>query len=160
MPHDQRYDCAYIFGAVCPARDTGVALVLPDADIAAMNLHLQAISRHVQKDAHAVILIDGAGWHREGGKLCVPANITLIRFPSYCPELNAQENIWQYLRPNFLAGKVLDTYDEIVASCCVAWNELLATPGKTEPLPATAGRFVRSTGRASFLDGSSDRYLA
>ena len=95
MPHDQRYDCAYIFGAVCPARDTGVALVLPDADIPAMNLHLQAISKHVQQDAHAVILIDGAGWHREGGNLRVPANLTLIRFPAYCPELNGQENIWE-----------------------------------------------------------------
>lgn len=85
MPHDLRYECAYVFGAVCPARDTGVALVLPDADIPAMNLHLEAISTHVEKDSHAAIIIDGAGWHKEGGKLCVPHNITLIRLPSYRP---------------------------------------------------------------------------
>ena len=30
MLRDQRYACAYVFGAVCPARYTGVALVLPD----------------------------------------------------------------------------------------------------------------------------------
>jgi transposase len=134
MPHDQRYDCAYIFGAVCPARDTGVALVLPDADIPAMNLHLRAIGQHVRQDAHAVVLIDGAGWHKEGGHLRVPCNLTLIRFPSYCPELNAQENIWEYLRPNFLAGKIFDTYDDIVESCCVAWNELVATAGKIKSI--------------------------
>jgi putative transposase len=134
MPHDQRYDCAYIFGAVCPGRDTGVALVVPDADIPAMNLHLKAISKHVQQDAHAVVLIDGAGWHKEGGNLRVPRNITLIRFPAYCPELNAQENVWEYLRPNFLAGKVFDTYNDIVEGCCVAWCELLATAGKIKSI--------------------------
>lgn len=134
MPHDLRYECAYIFGAVCPTRDTGVALILPDADIAAMNLHLEAISAHVEKDSHAAIIIDGAGWHKEGGKLCVPDNITLIRLPSYSPELNAQENIWEYLRPNYLAGKVFDTYDHIVDGCCAAWNELIATSGKIKSI--------------------------
>lgn len=134
MPRDQRYECAYIFGAVCPSRDTGVALVLPDADIPAMNLHLEAISTHVEQDSHAAIIIDGAGWHQEGGTLCVPHNITLIRLPSYCPELNAQENIWEYLRPNFLAGKVFDTYDDIVNGCCIAWNELVATAGKIKSI--------------------------
>jgi len=130
MPHDLRYECAYVFGAVCPARDTGVALVLPDADIPAMNLHLEAISAHVQKSSHAAVIIDGAGWHKEGGELCVPHNITLVLLPAYSPELNAQENIWEYLRPNYLAGKIFDTYDDIVDGCCVAWNALIATQGK------------------------------
>lgn len=89
MKLDQRYDCAYIFGAVCPARDTGVAIIMPDANIPAMTRHLEAISRHVAKKAHAVIVIDGAGWHRQGDKLIVPANITLLRLPPYSPELNA-----------------------------------------------------------------------
>jgi anti-sigma factor RsiW len=44
-PRDQRYDWAYLFGAVCPARDAGAALVLPVADGEAMNLHLAEISR-------------------------------------------------------------------------------------------------------------------
>lgn len=125
---DQRYKCAYIFGAVCPARETGCALVLPHANTQAMTLHLEEISRHVAQGAHAVIVIDGAGWHRTGGKLVVPQNITLLRLPPYSPELNAQENIWQYLRQNYLAGKIFDDYDEIVDACCKAWNNLLSTP--------------------------------
>src|SRR5262249_41150689 len=32
QPVDQRYESAYVFGAICPARDTGVALVLPQAN--------------------------------------------------------------------------------------------------------------------------------
>jgi hypothetical protein len=36
-PRDQRYDWAYIFGAVCPVRGVGAALVLPEANAEAMN---------------------------------------------------------------------------------------------------------------------------
>ena len=130
MTRDQRYDCAYIFGAVCPARDTGIALVLPDANIPAMNLHLEYIGRHVDQAAHAVLLIDGAGWHKQGGALVVPANITLLPIPSYSPELNAQENVWQYLRQNHLAGRIFETYDDIVDACCQAWNAFTSVKGR------------------------------
>lgn len=133
MPRDQRYACAYIFGAVCPARDTGVALILPDADTNAMNLHLAEVSRHVAKDAHAVLLIDGAGWHIADA-LTVPDNITLLRLPPYSPELNAQENIWEYLRQNYLAGRIFMEYDDIVDGCCKAWNTLLSTAGKIKSI--------------------------
>ncbi|MDD4615938.1 MAG: transposase [Alphaproteobacteria bacterium] len=88
----------------------------------------------MQQDAHAVVLIDGAGWHKEDNMLRVPENITLVRFPPYSPELNAQKNIWEYLRPNFPAAKVCDTCNDIVDACCIAWNELLAILGKTKSI--------------------------
>jgi transposase len=127
-PRDCRYDWAYIFGAVCPARGVGAALVLPYANAEAMNLHLAEISRHVTQGAHAVITMDGAGWHKEGGRLKVPHNISLLLLPPYSPELNPQENIWQYLRQNYLANRVFDTYEAIVVACCDAWNRLIAQP--------------------------------
>lgn len=127
-PRDCRYDWAYIFGAVCPARGVGAALVLPYANAEAMNLHLAEISRHVTQGAHAVITMDGAGWHKEGGRLKVPDNISLLLLPPYSPELNPQENIWQYLRQNYLANRVFDTYQAIVDACCDAWNRLIAQP--------------------------------
>ena len=129
MRRDQRHTNAYIFGAVCPARDKGVALVLPDSDTHAMNLHLAAVSKHVTSGAHAVIIVDGAGWHI-ADELIVPYNISLLFLPPYSPELNAQENIWEYLRQNFLAGRVFETYDDIVDACCNAWNALTAEAGR------------------------------
>lgn len=72
-PRDQRYAWAYLSGAVCPARGVGAALVLPCADTRAMNLHLAEISTQIAPGAHAVITLDGAGWHRPGGELDVPA---------------------------------------------------------------------------------------
>lgn len=127
-PRDQRYKWAYIFGAVCPGRDTGAALVLPAANADAMNLHLQEISTRVTPGAHAVLVLDGAGWHQTGGKLKVPDNLSLLHLPPYSPELNPTENIWQYLRQNYLSNRVFDNYDAIVDACCEAWNTLIATP--------------------------------
>ena len=133
-PRDQRYDWAYLFGAVCPARDIGAALVLPKADAEAMNLHLAEISRIVTPDSHAVVLLDGAGWHQTGGKLNVPDNISLLKLPAYSPELNPAENIWQFLRQNHLSNRVFDGYDAIVDACCDAWNALAAEPGRIQSI--------------------------
>src|SRR5438046_4971629 len=62
-PHDQRTRSAYIFGAICPAQGIAAGLVLPRCNTAAMALHLAEISRTVTPGAHAVLLLDQAGWH-------------------------------------------------------------------------------------------------
>ena len=118
---DTRYEWSYIFGAVCPGRAATAGLVLPYANTEAMNLHLAEIARTVTPGAHALLVLDGAGWH--GSKdLAVPDNITLLPLPPYAPELNPVENVWQYLRANKLAITVFDSYAEIVDKCCQAWN--------------------------------------
>ena len=76
-PHDQRTAWAYIFGAICPAEGKGAGLVMPFCDTEAMQAHLAEISAMVAPDAHAVLLLDQAGWHFAGA-LVVPANITLL----------------------------------------------------------------------------------
>jgi transposase len=92
-----------------------------------MTLHLAEIARAVAPGAHAVLVLDGAGWH--GGKdLVVPANITLLPLPPYAPELNPVENVWQYLRSNKLAITVFDSYADIVDRCCNAWTFFATNP--------------------------------
>ena len=93
-----------------------------------MNLHLAEVSRCVAPGAHAVVTLDGAGWHQIGGALRVPDNISLLPLPRYSPELNPVENIWQFLRQNHLANRVYETYEAIVDACCEAWNVLAAAP--------------------------------
>jgi hypothetical protein len=127
QPADQRYESAYLFGAICPARGVGAALALPFADTEAMQLHLEEISRHVAEGAHAVLLFDRAGWHTTA-KLDVPSNITPIFLPSRAPELNPVENIWQFLRSNWLSNLVFETYDDIIDAACDAWRKLIAQP--------------------------------
>ena len=129
QPADQRYDNAYLFGAICPARGVGAALVLPYADTGMMQLHLNEISRNVAEGAHAVLLLDRAGWHTTS-KLDVPANITPVFLPSRAPELNPVENVWQYLRQNWLSNTVFDNYHAIIAAACQAWRKLTADPNR------------------------------
>jgi hypothetical protein len=48
--------------------------------------------------------------------------------PPRSPELNSQENIWQFMRQNWLSNR--ESYDDIVDHCCYAWNTLIAQPWK------------------------------
>jgi len=54
--------------------------------------------------------------------------MTMIFLPSRSPELNPVENVWQYLRANWLSNRVFETYDNIIDAACDAWNELTAAP--------------------------------
>jgi transposase len=92
-----------------------------------MQFHLNEVSLVVAKGAHAVLLLDRAGWHTTG-KLIIPKNITLVFLPSRAPELNPVENIWQYLRHNWLSNRVFDTYEAIVEAACEALRKLMAQP--------------------------------
>ena len=103
-----------------------------------MQLHLDEISRNVAKDAHAVLLLDRAGWHTTG-KLDVPKNITPIFLPSRAPELNPVENVWQYLRQNWLSNPVFENYDAIVDAACDAWRRLIAQPEPSRPSACEIG---------------------
>ena len=105
----------------------GAALALPLADTDAMRRHLHEIALHVARGAHAVRLLDRAGWHTTGN-LVWPNNITPILLPSRSPELNPVEQVWQYLRANFLSNRVFDTYHDIIDAACDAWRKLLAQP--------------------------------
>jgi transposase len=126
-PHDQRTKWAYIFGAICPAQGKGAGLILPWCDLEAMAAHLKEISAHVAPEAHAVLLLDQAGWHLSG-RLEVPANISLLPLPPRAPELNPMENVWQFMRDNWLSNRVFGSRDDIVAHCCEAWNKLIEQP--------------------------------
>ena len=127
QPADQRYANAYLFGAICPAEGKAAGLALPHADTEAMQLHLEEISRHVASGAHAVLLLDRAGWHTTTA-LAVPSNITLIFLPSRSPELNPVENIWQFMRANWLSNRIFETYQDIINAACDAWLKLLNLP--------------------------------
>ena len=129
QPKDQRYANTYVFGAVCPARDTGAAIIMPYADSEAMQMHLRAIGHAVAPGAHGLVILDKAAWHTTR-KLRPPDNLTLLPLPPACPELNAAENIWQYLRQNYLSNTVFETYTEVVDACQDAWRKLLAETGR------------------------------
>ena len=58
----------------------------------------------------------------------MPDNLTLVLLPARAPELNPVENIWQFLRDNWLSSRVFTSYADIVDHCCYAWNRLIDQP--------------------------------
>jgi transposase len=94
-----------------------------------MTLHLAEIATEIAPGKHAVLLLDQAGWHLSR-HLVVPATITLMPLPPKCPELNPVENVWQFMRDNWLSNRVFKSYDNIVDHCCEAWNRLVDQPWK------------------------------
>src|SRR5206468_2440907 len=74
-------------------------------------------------------------WARRGTRPSAPkdqrtkwANITLLPLPSKAPELNPVENLWQFMRDNYLSNRVFQNYDDIVDHCCAAWNKISQQP--------------------------------
>ena len=82
----QQFISACLFGAVCPERDIGIALVLPMANTEAMALHLAEIAKQTPKGRHAGVIFDNAGYHHSD-ELPKYENVSLIPLPSYAPEL-------------------------------------------------------------------------
>ena len=140
-PHDQRTRSAYIFGAICPKLGKAAALVMPWCDTYAMTRHLAEIARHVDADAHAILIMDQAGWHMSNN-LVVPENITILPLPPKSPELNPVENLWHFMRDNWLSNRVFKSYDDIVDHCCDAWRRLESQPWR-----------VMSIGRREWANG-------
>jgi DDE superfamily endonuclease len=132
---DLRHQAVYLFGAVCPERDAGVALVLPTVSAAAMQAMLDELAQAVASGAHAVVLMDRAGWHI-AKDLAAPANLTPLFLPPYSPELNAIERVWLYLRERFLSHRLWPSYDAILEACCAAWNALVDEAGRIRSLSA------------------------
>lgn len=100
---------------------------MPRCNTEAMNLHLAEIAAQIAPGAHAALLVDQAGWHLSG-RLVIPPSITLIPMPAKCPQLNPQENVWQFLRDNWLSNRIFKSYDDVVDHCCEAWNNLVDQP--------------------------------
>jgi hypothetical protein len=120
-----------LVGAVGPGRGAAAGLVLPVATAEAMALHLAEISTQVAPGGHAVVGLDGAGYHQaEALAGRVPANLSLLPLPPYSPELNPMELVWQDLRRRDLANRVFADLGEVVEACCQAWNRLVADTGR------------------------------
>ncbi len=114
---------------------------MPSCNTEGMSLHLAEIGKAVAPGAHAVVVLDQAGWHLSKA-LKVPDNITLLPLPPRSPELNPVENVWQFMRENWLSNRVFKSYDDIVAHCCDAWRKLTDQPWR-----------IRSIGQRQWAHG-------
>ena len=105
--------------------------MLPAVSTAAMSLFLRHFAATLADDEHALMVLDGAGWHISHD-LVVPHNVTLLRLPPYAPELNPVERVWLYLRERYLSHRLHANYQAILDAVCAAWRQL--TPQRLQSL--------------------------
>jgi hypothetical protein len=96
---------------------------------------LAASAERLEPGAHAVLILDRAGWHG-ARRLTVPGNITLLPLPACSPELDPVERVWLYPRERFLPHRVLDGYKAVLDAARDAWNALAAETGRLTSLTA------------------------
>jgi transposase len=118
-----KYEWVYLYAAVEPATGESVALLAPNADTGTMSAFLRMLSKELGPAEHAVLILDGAGWHRSKA-LVVPDNVTCLLLPPYSPELNPVENLWHYLRSHYLSNRTYRDYDDLLDAGSEAWRRL------------------------------------
>jgi hypothetical protein len=123
-----------------------------------MQHHLDEISANTAPDAHAILVLDQAGWHTTG-KLKKPANIIFPPLPPKSPELNPAENVREYLRGRWLSNRIFKDYDAILDAVCDAWNRLIDEPARVASNRQKDVAYHRSRLRAVGITGWRSRRL-
>lgn len=114
------YEYVWVIAAASPQTGQAEAVLSPVLNTAIINQFLDQFSRALAPDVHAVLIWDGAGFHR-AHDLKVPANITLIPLPPYSPELNGIENLWHYLRSHCWSNRTYRDYEELFEVAEASW---------------------------------------
>ena len=116
------YEYLWVLGAVCPETGHAEGLLSPQLNTKIINSFLELFAKTIPEGEHAVMVWDGAGFHR-AKTLVVPENITLVELPPYSPELNPIENLWHYLKSHFWSNRAYKDYDALEQAAMTAWRE-------------------------------------
>ena len=95
----------------------------PYADADMMQIPPDEISGNVA-DAHAVLILDRAGWRTTASS----TRPTTSPRSSRAPELNPVGNVRRSLRQNWLSNTAFENDDAIIDAACAAWRNLFAQP--------------------------------
>lgn len=106
-------------------------MITPTVNTDLMQTFVDGLSEHVARDEHAILVLDNAGWHR-ATDLAWPANVTPLFLPPYSPELNSAENLWQWLRSQYLSNQVFADVADLLRKTDAAWLQL--TPERIKTL--------------------------
>ena len=112
----------YVYGAISPLDGKADFLILPNMTAKLMEIFLREISRRYSKEL-ILIFMDQAPSHKA---LKIPENIIIKNIPSYCPQLNPVENIWDEMREKYFANLAFDSMNEVenklVEACLLIEN--------------------------------------
>jgi len=128
LVRDQGFTCGYLLSVVGMATGETVGHVCDRVNPAEMNLHLEQISQAFSEGHHAVVVLDGAGWHKARA-LVVPDKVTLCILPACSSGLNPVETIFENLKVRYLSNRKFETAAilvETVKTCRAPFRQLKA----------------------------------
>lgn len=130
-----QYAYVWVIGAACPQTGQAEAILAPYLDTPIINQFLDQFSRALPPDVQAVLVWDGAGYHRSN-QLMVPDNVTLLSLPAYSPELNPIENLWHYLKSHHWSNRAYSDYDALFDTAEKAWRAVCLQPDQIQTICA------------------------
>lgn len=105
-----QFQAVYLYGVVEPATGEHLFFECTHLNSQCFQVFLELVSQEFPDDV-LIIQLDNAGFHK-AKKLKVPDNIILMFQPPHCPESNAIEQVWQYLKRG-LRWKLPASLDEL-----------------------------------------------
>lgn len=125
------YEWVYLWGAADVFSGDSISMVTPTVNTELMQTFIDGLSGHINENEHAMLVIDNAGWHRANA-LVWPSNVTPMFLPPYSPELNSAENLWQWLRSQYLSNQTFNDVKDLLQKTDAAWMRL--TPERIKTL--------------------------
>lgn len=116
-----------LFLGACSENNLAVVHLCEKSNIDKLNRLLAVIGSNIQKTHHGAVVPDRATWHRSKD-LKIPSNLSLLHLPSYSPELNPLENVYDYLKSNFFFNRVFETLEDIKTHTRKAWQAFVDDP--------------------------------
>ena len=112
----------YLYSAVNPRTGEEFTLILPKANKELMKIFMTEFYKKY-KGRNIIIIMDGAGWHKNQKYLLQNIeNIEIVLQPSYSPELNPVERLWQYIKNHIIKNKIYETLDDLENKICKFFN--------------------------------------
>jgi transposase len=110
-------------------------LILPHVNSDFMQLFLDEVAARRPKD-RIVMILDGAGW-RQSSTLKIPKNMLLISLPTYAPELNPVEHLWdELLREKALGNVFFDSIEALEEHLDVSLKAMALNTQKVHSIAA------------------------
>jgi transposase len=138
------YSYYYIYGLVDPVQGRSFFYEFSHFTSDCLSVFLEKFAQENRHEIH-IVQLDNASVHicvavsfRTARKLVIPENIILLFQPPYCPELNAIERVWQYIKQQikntfytslddvkYQVAKILNSLSEDIIHSLTGWQYVL-----------------------------------
>jgi transposase len=112
----------YAYSAVCPFDGENFSLLLPGVNTDYMGIYLSQLSQSFP-ESKILLIMDQAGWHKSK-ELKVFDNIEIVYLPSYSPELNPIEKLWEWIKKECSHNFIYPDLESLVEAVCKVYQKL------------------------------------